>query len=231
MTALRRGEWVILDADAAGASGAQDPAGNLPIAPVKLSLSGSGRIAATVRAGTTLAFVDPGAAKSTIAALAPSAAPGRDVTVWDLTGAKGRTLRLVGPGDGAAAAKVLGESPWVPAAAARARSNDGSDVVWAASGMEGGFAVIEAARRLAKARSATWVDGGNLVEDSNDARGHATLERTLASLPDSGVAMVVPFKNELRLSPADQIRLARAVPLVAANLAAPADVPLRAFTL
>ncbi|MBM3266363.1 MAG: hypothetical protein FJZ01_01840 [Candidatus Sericytochromatia bacterium] len=222
--ALRRGDWVVYGGGAAAEQAAVEEAARSG----KWSIAGPGRKITTVRKGATIAFSETNAG---IGRYAPGAGPGPDGAVWDLAGVPGQQLRLVGFGDDVAAARVLREGGWVPTAAARGSAGpegQAADVI-AVSTVEGGFAVFDAARRQGRSGGARWIDGGNLVDDSNDARGRRTLPLTLESLPAAGVALVVPYKNELRLSRADQARLARAVPLVAANLTAPPDVPIKPF--
>ncbi|GEM_PF-1737117 len=227
--AARKGDWVVFDPE--GGLGPIDV--KQLIASGKFALGGPRKPVACLRRGTAKIFVDPTAAGA--ADLAARLLKGdrfaTEGAVWELIGSDGRHLRLFGLGDDAAANAALQDAAgWVLSAVARAEARSGGMVV--ALGLaEGGFAVHDLAKRMVADRRALWVDGGNLVEDSNDARGRFTLERTLSSLASGSIDALVPYKNELRLSHADQVRLAATVPLVAANLSAPGDVPLAPFIM
>jgi hypothetical protein len=228
VAAVRRGDWVLFDAGKSGRVTASEP----PIEPARTALLGHGRAVTTIRQGASLCFVASPGSSIGVDRFSPQAEPGPPGTLWDATGPGGRPLALFGPGSAADAAKALQANPeWTETAAARSqgRSDQATASIVALGEVGGGYAVIAAARRLASAPGVKWIDGGNLVDDPNDQRGRATLEATLASLIKAGPTLTVPYKNELRLTRDDQARLARAVPLVAANLTGPPGVNCRPY--
>lgn len=225
--AVRKGNWVVFDAG----EGLDSKAVQAMLSAGKLSLAGQGTRVATLRKGTATLFGDPHAGfPEAVAEVVGGDRFSAEASVWRLSDPEGRNLRLFGYGDEAAATAALREaSGWGWSSAVHARVRAGGMVV-ALGAAEGGFAVHDMARRLDR-RGALWVDAGNLIEDSNDARGRFTLQRTLSSLATGEVDALVPYKNELRLSHADQVRLAGTVPLVAANLIPPKDVRLVPFVI
>lgn len=225
--ALRQGDWVLFDPQGAlGASEIQEQ-----LEKGTLTIVGAARDVASVRNGNSTLFADPSASDAMPQAFAPK--DERFVTdgsVWTIREADGRTLMLFGPKSASAPHAVLKDATrWAWAAAALAETSSGGRVL-ALGTSEGGFAVHDAARRMV-ADGALWVDAGNLIEDSNDARGRFTLPQTLATLDTARLDALVPYKNELRLSHADQVRLAATVPLVAANLKAPPEIRLAPYVL
>jgi hypothetical protein len=225
--ALRNGEWVLFDA--MGKLSARDL--QRLVEQGGLALTGDAAGVDSLRNGNSTLFADPFATEAKAQALgAQRDRFATDGAVWNVRDPQGHTIRLYGPKSAASAQTALKEaSQWAWSTAATAETTSGGRIM-ALGSAEGGFAVQDAARRLV-AGGALWVDGGNLIEDSNDARGRFTLPQTLANLGTARLDALVPYKNELRLSPADQVRLAATVPLVAANLKAPADVPIAPYVI
>ncbi|MNR92918.1 hypothetical protein D3C72_239660 [compost metagenome] len=223
--ALRSGEWVLFDAQ--GTLGPRDLQARLDQGG--LMLVGEAIGVDSMRNGNSILFADPSAPGAMTQAFgAKRDRFALEGAVWTLRDREGREISLYGPKNTASAQAVLkAASRWVWSTAAVAESSAGGRIM-ALGSAEGGFAVQDAARRMV-ADGALWVDGGNLIEDSNDARGRFTLPQTLSNLGSARLDALVPYKNELRLSHADQIRLAATVPLVAANLKAPPEVRLAPY--
>lgn len=75
------------------------------------------------------------------------------------------------------------------------------------------------------------VDMGNHVDNTNDDWRRAGLADTLARLERHPLDALVPYKFELRLARRDLERLARATPLLAANLEPPSGVPVHPWRI
>ena len=95
-----------------------------------------------------------------------------------------------------------------------------------------GMAARDVVARRWRARTpGPRVDTGNLVETLDTPYAEATIDETLAAIPGMRLDALVPYENELALPRPRLERLAKAAPLVAANLTAPPGIALAPYRL
>lgn len=234
--ALRHHGWHVWGAD-----------GPLTVAAARAAFAGKGVALAGMPAPVRVAWTDglqafeaPGAAKPWVAdwllAHVDDLAHPRPEAgaLWAAKGADGRALWIysetAAPPPAAALARAEAWQ-WEAVAHGTARA-DGKDTAFHAIPRSfGGVALHALAQRWKAEGGAIRVDAGNLVDDATSPDAEVALPDTLAALPGMGVDALVPFDFELRLAHADQVKLAASVPLVAANLKGPDDVPVKPWVV
>ncbi len=153
----------------------------------------------------------------------------KTAALWAARGADGRALWLYAEDGAPPPIPALNDAEawqWEAVAHGRA-SRDGRETTFhAVPRTFGGVALHALAARWRAEGNALRVDAGNLVDDATSPDAELALPDTLDAVGRMGLDALVPFDFELRLRHAEQVRLAASVPLVAANLKGPDDVPV-----
>lgn len=153
---------------------------------------------------------------------------------WRAKGADGRALMVYAEEGAAPPAQALRDArswQWEAIAHGQAKNGERLSTYHAVPRSFGGVALQALAGRWQHEGDALRVEAGNLVDDSTSPDAAIALPDTLAAIGQMGVDALVPFDFELRLPHDAQVKLAAAVPLIAANLKGPEDVPVQPFVI